>query len=202
LLARPSGPILVPMDGDYLTNQLLVAMPALGDPNFSHTVTLICEHSSEGALGIVLNRPLEMTMGEVFEQLELVADAPALVERPVLRGGPVRPERGFVLHSPLGDDESPYDTTLNLSPTLHVTTSRDILASIARGEGPRDAIVALGYAGWGAGQLEDEIRANAWLNAPADPDIIFTLPFEARWQAAMRLLGIDSGRLSSLSGRA
>jgi putative transcriptional regulator len=190
------------MDGDYLTNQFLVAMPALGDPNFSHTVTLICEHTRDGALGIVVNRPLEMTLGEVFDQLELVAAVPTLTERPVLRGGPVRPERGFVLHSPFADGDPPYDTTLNLSPTLQVTTSRDILVSIARGEGPRDAIVALGYAGWGAGQLEDEIRANAWLNVPADPDIIFSLPFEARWQAAMRLLGVDSGRLSSLSGRA
>jgi len=190
------------MEGNYLTNQLLVAMPTLGDPNFSHTVTLICEHTREGALGIVINRPLEMTLGEVFEQLELATHDLELGERPVLRGGLVRPERGFVLHSPVDGEDATYDTTLTLSPALQVTTSRDILVSIAKGEGPRDAVVALGYAGWGAGQLEDEIRSNAWLNVPADPQIIFRLPFEARWQGAMRLLGIDSGRLSSLSGRA
>jgi putative transcriptional regulator len=190
------------MRGAYLTNQLLVAMPSLADPNFAQTVTLICEHTDKGALGIVINRPLTMALGEVFEQLALNPTQPALRDQPVLRGGPVQQDRGFVLHPPAPAGLDPWDQTLKVSPTLHVTTSRDILGSMARGEGPVQAVVALGYAGWDAGQLEEEIRSNAWLNVPVDDSIIFATPFEQRWHAAARLLGIDFGRLSNQAGHA
>lgn len=190
------------MRSAYLTNQLLVAMPSLADPNFAQTVTLICEHTAKGALGIVLNRPLGMALGDVFRQLALESKDARLAEQPVLRGGPVQPDRGFVLHPPATEQPEPWDSTLKVSPTLNVTTSRDILGSMARGSGPAQAIVALGYAGWDAGQLEDEIRSNAWLTVPVDDAIIFETPFELRWQAAAQLLGIDLGRLSTQAGHA
>lgn len=186
-------------DQRYLNNQLLIAMPSLADPNFSQTVTLVCEHSEHGALGIVLNRPLEMRLGEVLDQLSLPNTDARLSAQPVLRGGPVQPDRGFVLHRPTGRS---WDSTLEVSDTLHVTTSRDILESIARGEGPAEASMALGYAGWDAGQLEDEVRQNSWLTAPCDESIVFSVPFEQRWNAAARLLGVDLSRISHLSGRA
>jgi putative transcriptional regulator len=191
-------------DSGYLTNQLLIAMPAMGDPNFAQTVALVCDHSSAGALGLILNKPLPMRMGEVFEQLEIELDEAALRERPVLReravlrGGPVQTDRGFVVHRAGGK----WDSTLKVSNALHVTTSRDILAAMAKGLGPAEAIVALGYAGWEGGQLEQEIRANAWLNAPVDLELVFDLPFESRWEAAARLLGVELSRISSTSGHA
>ena len=190
------------MRSAYLTNQLLVAMPTLADPNFTQTVTLICEHTSKGALGIILNRPLQMALGDVFGQLSLSCTDLRLREQLVLRGGPVAPDRGFVLHPPLSSEAEPWDSTLQVSPTLHVTTSRDILGSMARGDGPTQAVVALGYAGWDAGQLEDEIRSNAWLNVEAVDSIIFATPFEQRWHAAARLLGVEIGRLSTQAGHA
>ncbi|MFZ2506909.1 MAG: YqgE/AlgH family protein [Steroidobacteraceae bacterium] len=185
--------------GAYLNNQLLVAMPSLLDPNFSQSVALVCEHTSRGALGIVINRPLEMKMSEVLEQLALTSDDTRLREMPVLRGGPVQNDRGFVLHRPSPQE---WDSTLPVSDTLHVTTSRDVLAAMARGEGPAQAVVALGYAGWDAGQLEEEVLQNAWLTVPCDESLIFELPFEQRWQAAARLLGVDLSRISLQAGRA
>ncbi len=186
-------------DGAYLTNQLLIAMPALADPNFAQSVTLICEHTERGALGIMINRPLDMKMAEVLEQLSLTTEDPRLLEMPVLRGGPVQVDRGFVLHPPC---ERNWDSTLPVSDTLHVTTSRDVLAAMAQREGPSRAVIALGYAGWDAGQLEDELRQNAWLNVACDEEILFDLPFEQRWHAAARLLGVDLSRISHVSGRA
>ena len=174
-------------EADYLTNQLLIAMPMMGDPNFAQTVTLICDHSADGALGLILNKPLPMRMSEIFEQLEIELPKGALRERQVLRGGPMQTDRGFVVHRACGQ----WDSTLKVSDTIHVTTSRDILAAMARGEGPSEAVVALGYAGWDGGQLEDEIRANAWLSAPVDSRLIFDTPFESRWHAAGRLLGVE-----------
>jgi putative transcriptional regulator len=182
----------------YLNNQLLIAMPAMGDPNFAQTVALICDHNSDGALGLILNKPLPMRMSEIFEQLEIEIAGGDLPQRQVLRGGPMQTDRGFVVHRAGGR----WDSTLKVSETLHVTTSRDILAAMARGEGPADAVVALGYAGWGGGQLEDEIRANAWLSAPVDLSLIFELPFESRWEAAGRLLGVELTRISPISGNA
>lgn len=185
-------------DSGYLTNQLLIAMPTMGDPNFAQTVALICEHNAGGALGLILNKPLPMRMAEIFQQLEIELKVGPFSERQVLRGGPMQTDRGFVVHPACGD----WDSTLKVSDSIHVTTSRDILAAMARGEGPEDAVVALGYAGWDGGQLEDEIRANAWLSAPVESAIIFDLPFESRWQAAARLLGVELSRISPISGNA
>ncbi len=182
----------------YLTNQLLIAMPAMSDPNFAQTVALVCDHGPRGALALIVNKPLPMRLGEVFEQLEIEVPAGPVTARPVLRGGPMQTDRGFVVHTAGGD----WDSTLRVSDQLHVTTSRDVLVALAHGEGPGDAIVALGYAGWDGGQLEDEIRANAWLNAPVDRGILFDLPYETRWEAAARLLGVDLARLSPSSGNA
>jgi putative transcriptional regulator len=183
----------------WLTNQLLVAMPALADPNFSHSVTLVCEHSDRGALGIVVNRPLEMKMAEVFEQLALATEDARLLAMPVLGGGPVQKDRGFVLHRP---GAHAFESTMPVSETLHVTTSRDVLASMARGDGPAQAVIALGYAGWEAGQLEEEVLQNAWLTVPCDDTLIFELPYEQRWHAAARLLGVELSRISTQAGRA
>jgi putative transcriptional regulator len=185
-------------ESGYLTNQLLIAMPAMGDPNFSQTVALICDHSSDGAMALILNKPLPMRMSEIFEQLEIEIASGPLQQRQVLRGGPMQTDRGFVVHRAGGQ----WDSTIKVSEALHVTTSRDILAAMARGEGPDDAVVALGYAGWESGQLEDEIRANAWLSAPVDLALIFDLPFESRWEASARLLGVELTRISSISGNA
>ncbi len=185
-------------ESGYLTNQLLIAMPTMGDPNFAQTVALVCDHNPRGALGLILNKPLPMRMSEIFEQLEIDLKAGPLSERQVLRGGPMQTDRGFVVHRAGGD----WDSTLRVSDILHVTTSRDILAAMARGQGPDDAVVALGYAGWDGGQLEEEIRANAWLCAPVESTIIFDLPFESRWHAAARLLGVELSRMSPISGNA
>jgi putative transcriptional regulator len=185
-------------DSEFLTNQLLIAMPAMGDPNFAQTVALICDHSSRGALGLILNKPLPMRMAEVFEQLDIPVPQGPLSARPVLRGGPMQTDRGFVVHRAGGE----WDSTLKVSDAIHVTTSRDILTAIARGDGPAESVIALGYAGWDGGQLESEIRANAWLNAPVDSGIIFELPFESRWEAAARLLGVELSRMSPISGNA
>lgn len=181
-----------------LTGQLLIAMPTMLDPNFYQTVTYVCEHSEQGALGIVINRPLDMDLAEVFEQLSLGKPDARFADCPVLRGGPVQVERGFVLH----ESDRNFDSTVNVANSIHVTTSQDILSSIAAGSGPERALVALGYAGWNAGQLESEITANAWLNAPASPQIIFDTPFEQRWHEATALLGIDVVNLSSEAGHA
>jgi putative transcriptional regulator len=183
---------------DYLNNQFLIAMPAMDDPNFAQTVTLICEHSERGALGIVINRPLPMTLGDVFEQLGLDATHSRVASQPVLQGGPVQTERGFVLHSPTGR----WESSLPFSERMHLTTSRDILDALAAGSGPDSAIIALGYAGWDAGQLEEEMARNAWLTVPADERLVFATPVDQRWHAAARLLGVDLFTLSSDTGHA
>ena len=185
-------------DSGYLTNQLLIAMPAMGAPNFAQTVSLICDHGPRGALGLILNKPLPMNMAEIFTQLEIAVAPSPLTERKVLRGGPMQTDRGFVVHRAGGH----WDSTLRVSDALHVTTSRDILAAMARGEGPLESLVALGYAGWDGGQLEQEIRANAWLSVPVDLALLFDLPYESRWEAAGRLLGVDLARISQISGNA
>jgi putative transcriptional regulator len=186
------------METRYLTDQFLIAMPAMGDPNFDHTVTYICEHSDDGALGLVINRPTGMSLREVFGQMDLELLDQELADAPVLQGGPVQPERGFVIHDP----GQPWGSTLPVSDSIQITTSRDVLEAMARGDGPERALVALGYAGWGAGQLESEMAANAWLSVPANHDIIFTIPFEERWRAAAALIGIDIDQISSDVGHA
>lgn len=186
------------MAASYLNNQYLIAMPGMDDPNFAQTVTLVCEHGEQGALGIVINRPLTMDLGDVFAQLGLDASASRVSSQHVLHGGPVQNDRGFVLHSP----GPSWESTLQVSDRLHVTTSRDILDALAGGGGPEHAVIALGYAGWEAGQLEDEVARNAWLTVPVDENLLFEVPAEERWQAAGRLLGINLLHLSSQAGHA
>ncbi len=183
---------------DFLANQLLIAMPSLADGHFAQTVSLICEHSDKGALGIVLNKPLGMKLGDVMAQMKLEPTDNRISEQAVLRGGPVHTDRGFVLHRPGGS----WDSTHKISKDVQVTTSRDVLAAIARGDGPMDAFVALGYATWDAGQLEQEMLDNAWISLPVDDRIVFELPFEDRWQASWQLLGVDSSRVSFVAGHA
>lgn len=182
-----------------LRNHFLIAMPGLKDPNFARTVTYICEHTEQGAMGIVINRPMEdIRLGMVLSQLDIVAGSPAINDSLVFLGGPVQPDRGFVLHS----NAERYDSTLTISPEINVTTSRDILEAIAEGRGPHQHLIALGYAGWDKGQLEEEMSANAWLSGPADEAIIFKTPIDARWQAAAGLLGVDLNLLSGEAGHA
>lgn len=182
----------------YLTNQFLIAMPALADSNFSQTVTLVCEHNAQGALGIVINRPMQLRLADVFQQLNLSAQDQPLREQSILQGGPVQPDRGFVIHRA----GQPWESTLVVSDSIHVTTSRDVLTALAEGRGPQPISMALGYAGWEAGQLEAEMAQNAWLNVPCNERILFDTPFEQRWQAAAQLLGINLSTLSSQAGHA
>ena len=216
-----------------LAGQLLIALPALADPNFARSVTLICQHNPDGAMGVVVNRVSEYTLGDVLAQMDLGCDDPLVSGQPVLAGGPVHPERGFVIH----DGDARWDSSMQVQPGLHVTTSRDVLDAIARGEGPqrvrvalgcvgwragglylttsRDvleamaggegpprALVALGCAGWGPGQPEHELAENTWLNAPADTELLFAMPLEARWQAAAGLIGVDMLQMAGYMGRA
>ena len=181
-----------------LTNQLLIAMPGMEDPNFSTTVTLICEHNDEGALGIVINRPLELKLAGLFEQLAVTDPDPEAADSPVVMGGPVGPERGFVLHNPGGT----FENSLAVSSDIQLTLSRDVIDAMASGEGPSKSLVALGYAGWEPGQLEDEMLANSWLNVPATPDIVFDMPFNQRWMSAAKTLGIDISRMTPDAGHA
>jgi putative transcriptional regulator len=185
-------------DTDFLGNHFLIAMPGLADPNFFHTVTYLCEHNAEGALGIVINRPLSINLREILQHMDLEPATEAIGDQSIYLGGPVQQERGFVLHQPLGD----WEATLKVSAEVGVTSSRDILMAIAAGEGPRHSLIALGYAGWGAGQLEQEIAANAWLAGPADERIVFELPHEQRWEAAAAKLGVDLNLLSGEAGHA
>ena len=180
-----------------LTSHFLIAMPAMADPNFSRTLTFICEHNERGALGIVVNRPIEVSLSTLFRQVEIpLVDAP-LGNEPVFYGGPVQFDHGFVLHRPVGR----WKSTLPVG-EIGLTTSRDILEAMAKGGGPRQQLVALGYAGWGAGQLEDEIQQNGWLTVPANLDVIFDVPPEARYDAAMHSLGISAANLSEEAGHA
>ena len=181
-----------------LANQLLIAMPGMPDPNFSTTVTLICEHNSDGALGIVINRPLDMNLAGLFEQLDVENPDAAASQNPILLGGPVAPEHGFVLHNPI----KAFENSLSVSDDIHLTLSRDVLDAMAAGQGPDKTLVALGYAGWGAGQLEDEMLANSWLNVPATPEIVFDTPFSERWMSAARSIGIDISQISPDAGHA
>lgn len=181
-----------------LTNHFLIAMPGLMDSNFRRTVTYICEHNEGGAMGIVLNRPTELQLEDILEQLEIETRDPEQGARTIYVGGPVQTERGFVLHA----DDSDWDSTLHVAPGISVTTSRDILEAMARGAGPKSALVALGYAGWEGGQLEEELASNAWLSGPADKQIIFDLPADQRLQAAASLLGVDLNLIPGDAGHA
>ncbi len=180
------------------SNQFLIAMPKLADPNFAQTVTLICEHKAEGALGIVLNRPLDLRLSELLKHMGLAAITPDIADLPVYAGGPVQVDHGFVLHQPLGH----WESTLCIQDDMGLTTSRDILAAIAAGKGPDKYLIMLGYAGWGPGQLEQEISNNSWLTVDNDLQIVFEVPAIERWHAAANKLGIDLNLLAGDAGHA
>ena len=185
-----------------LANHFLIAMPAMTDPNFARTLTYLCEHNAEGALGIIINKPLEINLGSLFERVSVPLtqgeSQAKYTDLPVYFGGPVQTDRGFVLHRPVGD----WQSTLHVTDEIGLTSSRDILQSMSDVGEPNDVLVSLGYAGWAAGQLEWELSQNAWLTVAASPDIIFGLPPEERLPAAMQLLGIDFARLSDVAGHA
>lgn len=185
------------VDG-YLERQLLIAMPGMLDPNFARSVTLLCQHSEEGAIGITINRLSQYTLGEIMDQLDIPCDDERLCKLPVLEGGPVNADRGFVVHAPMPG----FESSLQIDADIMVTTSRDVLAAIAEGRGPERFVVALGYAGWGDGQLESELRENAWLAVPVDSAIVFDLPLKDRWQQAVSRLGIGIEHLHGSGGHA
>jgi putative transcriptional regulator len=181
-----------------LTHHFLIAMPSMVDPNFSRTLTYICEHNDQGALGLVVNRPIDMTLQALFERLSLSLRDSEHSDTPIYFGGPVQTDRGFVLHEPAGD----WQSTLRVGEAIGLTTSKDILEAVGRGEGPRRMLVTLGYAGWSPGQLEHELGQNAWLTVAARDGILFETPADERLQAAMELLGLDYARLQDEAGHA
>jgi len=185
-----------------LAQHFLIAMPSMTDPNFARSLTYLCEHNAEGALGIIVNKPLDISLGALFERVSVPLaqgeHAAKYRDLPVYFGGPVQTDRGFVLHRPAGD----WQSTLRVTAAIGLTSSRDILQSMSDTGAPDEVLVSLGYAGWAAGQLEWEISQNAWLTVAAEPDIIFSLPTEERLPAALQLLGVDFARLSDVAGHA
>src|SRR5216683_4809694 len=201
ICARRANAFTIAVMGDSrvnLTHHFLIAMPSMADPHFAHTLIYVCEHNAKGALGIVINKPIDMTLSSLFEQINIPLGDSELREARVHYGGPVQIDRGFVLHRPLGS----WQSTLAISDDLGLTTSKDILEAVGHGNGPANVLVTLGYAGWAADQLEQEIAQNAWLTVAADADVLFSEPAEMRLPAAMRLLGIDFSRLSDAVGHA
>ena len=185
-------------EGNHLPGHFLIAMPSMLDPNFQRTVTYICEHTEDGAVGLVVNRPMDMDVSDVLRELAMDVRNESIASQPVLQGGPVEQHKGFVLH------ESPesWDGTLWSRDSIQVTASRQILSALADGSGPERAALALGYAGWGPGQLEEELLENAWLVAPAASRIIFETPPDERWREAAALLGVDLATLAPSGGHA
>ncbi len=185
-----------------LTNQFLIAMPGMRDGNFAGTVVYMCEHNDKGALGLVINKPIDINLKHLFEKVDLSLERPDLATRPVFFGGPVQTERGFVLHESLDAEGGHYNSTLKVADGLEMTTSRDVLEALSNGAGPRNVFITLGYSGWGAGQLEEELSRNGWLTVDAKPDIIFNTPVEQRYDQALSLLGIDRNFLMGEAGHA
>ena len=180
-----------------LSNQFLMAMPGMVDGEFAGTVIYLCEHGPKGALGLVINRPTDLSVAGLLEKINLKLEIALPQNASVYFGGPVHTDRGFVLHSPAGR----FSSSIQLG-QLALTTSRDVLQAVAEGNGPEKMLVTLGYSGWGAGQLESELAQNAWLTVPASPDVIFATPPEERYSAALKLLGIDPAMLSGVAGHA
>ncbi len=185
-----------------LTNQFLIAMPGMADETFAGSVVYLCEHTDKGALGLVINKPIDIKLGNLFERVELPLQRNELAEQPVYFGGPVQTERGFVLHRASDDDLGRYNSTLAIRGGLAMTTSKDVLEAMAEGHGPAQVLVTLGYSGWQAGQLEDELAHNGWLTVDADPAVIFDTPVEQRYDKALSLLGFDPRMLSQDAGHA
>ncbi len=186
------------MNSINLTHHFLIAMPNMADPYFAKTLTYICEHNDQGALGLVVNRPIDMTLQALFQRLSLKIPDRELGGSPIFFGGPVQTDRGFVLHAPAGN----WQATLRVGDAIGLTTSKDILEAVGRGEGPQRILVTLGYAGWSPGQLEHEISQNAWLTVAAKDGILFETPVEERLPAAMELLGVDFASLQDEAGHA
>ncbi|MBW7902061.1 MAG: YqgE/AlgH family protein [Rhodocyclaceae bacterium] len=186
------------MQSVNLTDHFLIAMPAMADPYFSGTLIYVCEHNEQGALGVIVNRPLDMTLAALFEKIEVPLEAEGFERMPVYFGGPVQTDRGFVLHRPVGG----WQSTLAVNGEIALTSSRDVLQSVGREGDPSEIIVTLGYSGWSAGQIEDELAQNAWLTVPAQPGILFGTPFEGRLPAAMSALGISFANLAGDAGHA
>lgn len=186
------------MDSVNLTDNFLIAMPTLEDPYFSNALVYICEHNENGALGIIVNRPIDMNLAGLFEKIEIKLEADQLADLPVYFGGPVQLDRGFVLHRPVGS----WQSTLAINSEIGLTSSRDVLASVGSAGLPAELLVTLGYAGWDAGQLEEELAQNSWLTVPAKANILFDLPPEERLPAAMQMLGISFTQLSDTAGHA
>ena len=185
-----------------LTNQFLIAMPGMADPHFAGSVVYMCEHTENGALGLVINKPIDIKLKNLFEKVDLHLTREDLADAPVYFGGPVQTERGFVLHERMAEP-SPYNSTLNISAgDLHMTTSKDVLEALSEGAGPKRVLITLGYAGWSAGQLEDELSRNGWLTVDAKSEVIFDTPVEKRYDRALSLLGIDPHMLSQEAGHA
>lgn len=189
-------------DGFNLTNHFLIAMPSMEDPIFGGTVIYICEHNEHGAMGLVVNRPTDMTVAELFDridlQLEAIPNSHPLGKKNVLFGGPVHSDRGFVLHAPMGE----FSSSLKVTDEISFTTSRDVLEALAAGEAPERLLMSIGYSGWDAGQLEQEISDNGWLTVAADPSVLFDTPLDERFSASMKLLGFDPLMLTSEAGHA
>jgi putative transcriptional regulator len=184
-----------------LANHFLIAMPSINDPIFGGTVVYICEHNDKGVLGVVINKPTDMTMDVLFDRIDLkLSDSlrPSVVDEPIMFGGPVQDDRGFVLHSPGGR----YSSSLSVTDDVAFTTSIDVLEAVANGTGPQRMLVSIGYAGWSPGQLEEEIARNGWLTVGADARVLFDLPIEERYNAAIKLLGIDPMMLATEAGHA
>jgi putative transcriptional regulator len=183
----------------YYENHFLIAMPSLNDDNFSHSVTYICEHTAEGAMGITINRPTDILLKEVLEQSNMTASTAEIENQIIYQGGPVQTDRGFILHK---KTDQKWEASLDITEEMQLTSSKDILQAIAQNKGPKENLIALGYAGWASGQLEQEIANNIWLNCPADSSIIFQTPIDKRWETAASLLGINLRLLSNDAGHA
>ncbi len=194
----PAATATPPASFPSLANQFLVAMPNMLDPNFSGAVVLLCEHTENGALGMIINKPTDLTLDTLFERIEIPLHNPKLHHLPLYYGGPVQVERGFVLHSPVGK----WSSSLQIAPSLGMTTSKDVLQAAAQAEGPEQILITLGYSGWGAGQLEQEIAQNAWLNLPIRHDLIFDVAPELRFVTAYQMLGVDPLQMSTQAGHA
>jgi putative transcriptional regulator len=186
------------IERSFFAGQLLIAMPCLQDPSFSRSVTYLCQHTQQGAMGIGISKAANLRLIDVLEQMNIETDLPEVASQPVMLGGPVHNDRGFVLHE-AGEN---YDSTWQLSDTLSLTSSKDLLEAIAVGQGPRRYLVALGYSGWSEGQLEEEFAQNSWLTAPFDRDLVFTTPLENRWQRAAALSGVNITQMANYVGHA
>lgn len=186
------------LNPNTLADHFLIAMPMLRNTNFVRGVTYLCQHSEDGAMGLLINRLSEYRLGDVLAQMNLSSELQEVIDAPVLIGGPMQPERGFVLHAPQGA----WDSSYRISDSICVTTSRDILAAIAEGQGPQQVLIALGYASWGAGQIEQELKENSWLTANATRQILFETPLDERWESAAALVGVKLTHLTHYAGHA